>query len=56
MFLDIGLVDFIQKIEGLTLSPEVRKEKNTWNSYGVRFGGCINGDSAGSEAREGRGY
>ena len=26
MFLDIGLVDWIQKIDGLTLSPEVRNE------------------------------
>ena len=26
MFLDIGLVDFIQKMGGLTLSPEVKDE------------------------------
>jgi hypothetical protein len=44
VFLDIGLVDWIQKIEGLTLSPEVRDEKNNWNSNGVRFGGSVVGD------------
>jgi hypothetical protein len=37
----------------LTLTPEVRDEKNTWNSDCVWFGRCINGDSTGSEAREG---
>ncbi len=42
MFLDIGLVDFIQKMDGLTLSPEVRDEKNTRNSNGVRFEVVIN--------------
>ena len=26
VFLDIGLVDFIQKMDGLTLSPEVKDE------------------------------
>ena len=26
MFLDIGLIDLIQKIDGLTLSPEVKDE------------------------------
>ena len=37
----------------LTLSPEVRNEKNISNSDGVRFGGCIDSNGTGSEAREG---
>ena len=36
---------------GLTLSPEVRNEKNTRNSYDVRFGGRIDCNGSGSEAR-----
>ena len=55
MFLDIGVVDFIQKMDGLTLSPEVKDEKNTRNSNGVRFGGRVNSDGTGSETREGGG-
>ena len=39
MFLDIGAVDLIWKIDGLTLSREVRDEKSTRNSHGVGFGG-----------------
>ena len=54
MFLDIGLVDLILKIDGLTLSPEVRNEKNTRNSDGVRFDGCVVGDS-GLLSEQGRG-
>ena len=46
------LVDLIQKIDGLTLSPEVKDEKNTRNNYGVRFGGCIDSDGTRSETRE----
>jgi len=48
VFLDIGLVDLIQKIASLTLSPEVRHEKNTRNSNGVRFGGDIVINGAGN--------
>ena len=33
----MGLVDLSQKMDGLTLSPEVRNEKNTRNCNGVRF-------------------
>ena len=33
----MGLVDWIQKIDGLTLSPEVRDEKNAKHSNGIRF-------------------
>jgi hypothetical protein len=40
VFLDIGLVDLIQKIASLNLSPEVRNEKNTWNT--ISFAVCDN--------------
>jgi cytochrome c-type biogenesis protein CcmE len=56
VFLDMGLVDLIWKIDYLTLSPEVKDEKNTRNCSGVRFGGCINSGGTRSEAREDRGY
>ncbi len=52
MFLDIGLVDWIWKVDGLTLSPEVRNEKNTRNTLGVRFGECI--DSNSTEVKPGK--
>jgi hypothetical protein len=44
VFLDIGLVDFIRKLDGLTLSLEVRNEKNTRNRNGFGFNGCIDSD------------
>ena len=49
-------IDLDLKIIGLTLSPEVRNEKNTRNRNGVMFSGCIDGDGTGSKAREGGGY
>ena len=53
MFLDIGLADWIQKIGGLTLSPEVRNEKGAWNSCGIWLDRCVDSGGTGSEAREG---
>ena len=54
VFLDIGLVDLIQKMDGLTLSPEVRNEKNIRNCSSVRFVGCIDSNGTRREARKGR--
>ena len=43
VFLDLGLVDLIQKIVSLTLSPEVRDEK-VFKLSNNRFDGCVASD------------
>lgn len=44
VFLDLGLVDWIKKIEGLTLSPVVRDEK-VFKLSNNRFDGCVASDT-----------